>query len=100
MADVLVYVLHYEGAFNKNSLGAVSEAAAKAAEIGGKASAVVVGGDDLTDSLCATLGEYGASKVYRAKGTGRDRIVVVDPSDTVTFERATSQLPGEGDRRR
>ena len=27
MADILTYVLHYEGAFNKNSLGAVSEAA-------------------------------------------------------------------------
>jgi len=78
MADVLVYVLHYEGAFNKNSLGAVSEAAAKAAEIGGKASAVVVGGDDLTDSLCATLGEYGASKVYRAKGTAGLAQPVVD----------------------
>ena len=25
MADVLTYVLHYEGEFNKNSLGAVSE---------------------------------------------------------------------------
>ena len=31
MADVLTYVLHYEGAFNKNSLGAVSEGAARAA---------------------------------------------------------------------
>ena len=30
MADVLTYVLHYEGAFNKNSLGAVSEGAARA----------------------------------------------------------------------
>jgi electron transfer flavoprotein alpha subunit len=78
MADVLVYVLHYEGAFNKNSLGAVSEAAAKAAEIGGKASAVVVGGDDLTDDLCKTLGEYGASKVYRAKGTAGLAQPVVD----------------------
>ena len=28
MADILVYALHYEGAFNKNSLGAVSEARA------------------------------------------------------------------------
>ena len=28
MSDILVYVLHYEGAFNKNSLGAVSEGAA------------------------------------------------------------------------
>ena len=27
MADILVYVLHYEGEFNKNSLGAVSEGA-------------------------------------------------------------------------
>ena len=68
MADVLTYVLHYEGAFNKNSLGAVSEGAAKAAEIGGECHAVVVGGDDLTDELCATLGAYGAKKVFRGKG--------------------------------
>ena len=33
MPDVLTYVLHYQGAFNKNSLGAVSEGAARAAEI-------------------------------------------------------------------
>ena len=68
MADVLTYVLHYEGAFNKNSLGAVSEGAARAAEIGGECHAVVVGGDDLTDELCQTLGDYGATKVFRAKG--------------------------------
>ncbi len=68
MADVLTYVLHYEGAFNKNSLGAVSEGAARAAEIGGECHAVVVGGDDLTDELCKTLGAYGAKKVFRAKG--------------------------------
>jgi electron transfer flavoprotein alpha subunit len=68
MADVLTYVLHYEGAFNKNSLGAVSEGAARAAEIGGECHAVVVGGDDLTDELCETLGAYGATKVFRAKG--------------------------------
>ncbi len=68
MADVLTYVLHYQGAFNKNSLGAVSEAAARATEIGGECHAVVVGGDDLTDELCATLGQYGAKKVFRGKG--------------------------------
>jgi electron transfer flavoprotein alpha subunit len=68
MADVLTYVLHYEGKFNKNSLGAVSEGAARAAEIGGECHAVVVGGDDLTDDLCQTLGAYGAKKVFRAKG--------------------------------
>ncbi len=68
MADVLVYVLHYEGALNKNSLGAVSEGAARAAEIGGACDAVVVGGDDLTDELCQSLGAYGARTVFRARG--------------------------------
>jgi electron transfer flavoprotein alpha subunit len=68
MADILTYVLHYEGALNKNSLGAVSEGAARAAEIGGECHAVVVGGDDLTDELLATLGSYGATKVFRARG--------------------------------
>src|ERR1700716_6844 len=68
MADVLTYVLHYEGELNKNSLGAVSEGAARAAEIGGECHAVVVGGDDLTDELCQSLGAYGATKVFRARG--------------------------------
>ena len=68
MADVLTYVLHYEAAFNKNSLGAVSEGAARASEIGGECHAVVVGGDDLTDELCQSLGAYGATKVFRARG--------------------------------
>src|SRR5947209_3660853 len=68
MADVLTYVLHYEGAFNKNSLGAVSEGAARAKEIGGECHAVVVGGDDLSDELCQSLGAYGATRVFRAKG--------------------------------
>jgi electron transfer flavoprotein alpha subunit len=69
MTDVLTYVLHYEGAFNKNSLGAVSEGAKQAQAIGGECHAVVVGGEDLTDDLCQTLGAYGAAKVFRAKGT-------------------------------
>jgi electron transfer flavoprotein alpha subunit len=68
MANILTYVLHYEGAFNKNSLGAVSEAARLASETGGEAHALVLGGDDLTDELVATLGGYGATKVFRAKG--------------------------------
>src|SRR2546421_1903727 len=68
MADVLTYVLHKDGEFNKNSLGAVSESAARAAEIGGSCHAVVVGGEDLSDDLCASLGAYGATKVFRAKG--------------------------------
>src|ERR687883_1930762 len=68
MPDVLTYVLHYEGEFNKNSLGAVSEGAARASEIGGQCHAVVLGGDDLTDDLCQSLGAYGATKVFRARG--------------------------------
>ena len=68
MSAILTYVLHKDGEFNKNSLGAVSEAAKLAGEIGGEAAAVVVGeGDDLTDDLLGSLGKYGASKVYRAK---------------------------------
>src|SRR5436305_11255163 len=67
MADVLTYVLHYQGEFNKNSLGAVSEGASRASEIGGECHAVVVGGDDLTDELCQSLGAYGATKVFRAR---------------------------------
>ncbi|MDQ3728955.1 MAG: electron transfer flavoprotein subunit alpha/FixB family protein [Actinomycetota bacterium] len=66
MAGILVYALHDdEGNFNKNSLGAISEAAKLAGEIGGDCGVVVVG--DIADDACAGLGTYGAAKVYRAK---------------------------------
>ena len=66
MADILVYALHDdEGVFNKNSQGAISEAAKLASETGGTASAVVVG--DVSDDAAAGLGKFGASKVYRCK---------------------------------
>ena len=65
MSGILAYALHYEGAFNKNSLGGVSEAARLAAEIGCEAHAVVIG--DVSDDLAASLGNYGATKVFRAK---------------------------------
>lgn len=64
MAGILVYVLVKDGVFNKNSLGAISEAAKLAGELGGEASAIVVGGDAGDDQL-ATLGSYGASKVFK-----------------------------------
>jgi electron transfer flavoprotein alpha subunit len=64
-SDILVFALHYDGAFNKNSLGAVSEAARLSAELGSEAHAVVIG--DVSDELAATLGNYGATKVFRAK---------------------------------
>jgi electron transfer flavoprotein alpha subunit len=66
MSGIIVYALHYQGEFNKNSLGAVSCAGDLARQLGQEASAVVVGGDDLSDDLCASLGGYGVSKVYRA----------------------------------
>ena len=66
MAGILVYALHDdEGNFNKNSLGAISEAAKLAGELGTEASAVIVG--DIADDAAAALGKHGASKVYRAK---------------------------------
>src|SRR5437899_1771503 len=66
MAGILVYALHDdEGNFNKNSLGALSEAARLAGEIGGDAAALVVG--DIADDACQALGAFGATKVYRAK---------------------------------
>src|SRR6476469_693602 len=66
MGGILVYALHDdEGNFNKNSLGAISEAAKLASELGSEAAAVVVG--EVADDACAGLGAYGASKVYRAK---------------------------------
>jgi len=66
MSDILVYALHDdEGNFNKNSLGAISEAAKLASETGGTASAVVVG--EVADDAAAGLGKYGAAKVYRCK---------------------------------
>ncbi len=90
MADVLVYVLHYEGAFNKNSLGAVSEGAARASEIGGECHAVVVGGDDQTDELCSSLGAYGATKVFRARGPEGLAQPVVDVMAKVIDEHGQS----------
>jgi electron transfer flavoprotein alpha subunit len=64
MSGILTYVLHYGDEFNKNSLGAVSEAAKRAKDIGTEAHAVVVG--DVPDDLAKTLGKYGATKVWRA----------------------------------
>ncbi len=66
MAGILVYALHYEGAFNKNSLGAVAEAAKLAGQLGTEAHAVVVG-EGVSDDLAASLGGYGAAKVFKVE---------------------------------
>ncbi len=63
MADILVYALAHEGQVNKNSKGAISEAARLAGELGGEAHAVLVG-TDLTDELAQQAGAVGATKVF------------------------------------
>jgi electron transfer flavoprotein alpha subunit len=69
VSGILVYALHYEGEFNKNSLGAVSEGARLASELGTECHAIVVGETaGLSDELLGSLGRYGAAKVYRAEG--------------------------------
>jgi electron transfer flavoprotein alpha subunit len=67
MSGILVYALHYEGAFNKNSLGAVSEGARLASELGTECHAIVVG-EGVSDDLAGQLGGHGASKVFRVEG--------------------------------
>ena len=67
MAGILVYALHDdEGNFNKNSLGAVSEAAKLAGELGTEAAAVVVG-DVVRRRRGRARRVRRAAKVYRAK---------------------------------
>jgi len=54
MSGILVYALHHDGAINKNSLGAVSEGARLAGELGGSCDVVVVGDPaGLPDDLLA-----------------------------------------------
>ncbi len=67
MANILIYALHYDGAINKNSLGAVSEGARLASQLGGEAHAILVG-ENVPHELAASLGEYGAKKVWVASG--------------------------------
>src|SRR5258708_37143390 len=66
MGNILVYALHYDGAINKNSLGAVSEGASLAAQIGGEAHAILLG-EGVPRDLAASLGNYGAKKVLIAE---------------------------------
>jgi len=85
MGDILTFTLHYDGAFNKNSLGAVAEAARLASELGGEAHALVLG--DASSELCATLGGYGAAKVYRVAGPEGLSQPVVDAMAALVGDR-------------
>jgi len=67
MSNILVFALHYNGQINKNSLGAVSEGARLASQLGGEAHALLLG-DQVEDQLAASLGAYGAKKALIAGG--------------------------------
>ena len=96
MSGILTYALHYEGEFNKNSLGAVSEGAKLARELGVESAAVVVG-DDATEEMCASLGKYGATKVFRADAPAGLGGPVVDVMATVMQQQGyTYALFGGG----
>jgi electron transfer flavoprotein alpha subunit len=82
MSNILVYALHYEGAFNKNSLGAVSEGARLASELGGECHVIVIG-EGLADDFCASLGGYGAAKVFKVAGPEGLAQPVVDAMDKI-----------------
>jgi len=97
VAGILVYALHDdEGNFNKNSLGAISEAAKLAGEIGSEAAAVVVG--EVSDDAAAGLGNWGASKVYRAKSApeGLAQPIVDVMAKVITDEGFSYALFGGG----
>jgi electron transfer flavoprotein alpha subunit len=66
MAGILTFALHYEGEINKNSQGAVSEAARLSQQLGTDVHAVVVG-EGISDEAASSLGKYGASKVFRVE---------------------------------
>ena len=71
MSGILVYALHHDGAFNKNSLGAVSEGARLASELGTECHALVLGeAAGPPDELCASLG---ASAPPRSSGSRAPR---------------------------
>ena len=97
MAGILVYALHDdEGNFNKNSLGALSEAAKLAGELGTEAAAVIVG--DISDEGAAGLGNYGVTKVYRAKNVteGLAQPIVDVMAKVITENDFTYALFGGG----
>src|ERR1051325_4347383 len=76
MANILIYALHYDGAINKNSLGAVSEGAKLAAQIGGEAHAILLGENvptELDASPARRAGPRGAQEGARRGGPGRAR---------------------------
>ena len=83
MADILVYALHYEGAFNKNSLGAVSEGTKLASAIGDVGIEAGRVGEDGSRVAC---GEF-KSPPEKAGGT-----IIEDEDTNETVEKILAWL--------
>jgi electron transfer flavoprotein alpha subunit len=66
MPGILTFALHYEGQINKNSQGAVSEAAKLSQQLGTENHVVVVG-EGISDEAASSLGNFGADKVFRVE---------------------------------
>ena len=82
MAGILVFALHYEGAFNKNSLGAVSEGARLAGELDGECHVLVLGGDNAR-ARCTSF------KAPPAKEPGQ---IIEDEDTNETVEKIVAWL--------
>jgi len=67
--DVWVYAEHHDGTLKKAAIEALGAGIDLAAGLGGALDAVLIGG---TDELAATLGQYGAGKVYHIEGAALD----------------------------
>lgn len=77
MSNILVYALHHDGAINKNSLGAISEASKLAGQLGGEVHVVLVG-EDISDDVAGSVGSYGATKALRVAAPAGVAQPVVD----------------------
>ncbi len=65
-ATAIVSVSFRDGEFEERSLGVLTEGARLAAELGGTCDALVLASrEELSDEHCATLGGYGARRVFR-----------------------------------
>ncbi len=82
MSNILVYALHHDGAINKNSLGAISEASKLAGQLGGEVHVVLVG-EDISDDVAGSVGSYGATKALRVAAPAGVAQPVVDALATI-----------------
>ena len=92
MSNILVYALHYEGAFNKNSLGAVSEAARLAGELGTEPHAVVVGDVGIEPDRVGAEGSRVACGEFKSPPQKAAGEIIEDEDTNETVEKILTWL--------